>query len=102
MTVPEIKAKLNKANVGTTIDKTTTENHKSDDSINKIDDEIKGKHPENELNNPKLNIINLFNNIVIKINMGNEDLKVDIENLKNSILNVVETKWRNGRKESRN
>ena len=25
MTVPEIKAKLNKANVGTTIDKTTTE-----------------------------------------------------------------------------
>ena len=90
MTVPEIKAKLNKANVGTTIDKTTTENHKSDDSINKIDDEIKGKHPENELNNPKLNIINLFNNIVNKIKMGNEVLNQDIDNLKNLIMNIVD------------
>ena len=88
--VSKIATKINKGNEDTITAKNTRETNKPSDSFNKIENEIKDKCAENALNNPKLNIINLLNNIINKIKMGNEVLNQDIDDLKNLIMNIVD------------
>ena len=88
--VSKITTTINEGNNDIIMTKNTTEPNEPSVSFNKINNEIKDKCEENDLNNPKLNIINLFNNIVNKIKMGNEVLNQDIDNLKNLIMNIVD------------
>ena len=88
--VSKIATTINKGNKDTITAKNTRETNKPSDSFNKIENEIKDKCAENALNNPKLNIINLLNNIINKIKMGNEVLNQDIDDLKNLIMNIVD------------
>ena len=73
--------------------KNTIEINQSDNSLTKIEEGINDKCVENALDNPKLNILNLLNNILnkIKIKMGNEVLKEDIDNLQNLMVNIVDS-----------
>ena len=82
--VSKITKTINKGNEDTIMAKNTKETNKPSDSFNKIDNEIKDKYAENALNNPKLNIVNLLNNIVNKIKMGNEVLNQVIDNFKSN------------------
>ena len=63
--------------------------NQSVNSLNKIEEGINDKFAENALDNSKLNILNLLNNILNKIKMGNEVLKEDIYNLQNLMVNIV-------------
>jgi hypothetical protein len=67
--------------------------NQSVNSLNKMEEGINDKCAENALDNSKLNILNLLNNILnkIKIKMGNEVLKEDIDNLQNLMVNIVDS-----------
>ena len=71
----EITTKINEGNVSINMPKNTIEMNLSVNSLNKIKEGIKDKYAENTMDNPKLIIINMLNNIFIKIKMGNEVLK---------------------------
>ena len=86
----EITAKINEGNVSISMPKNTIEINQSDNSLTKIEEGINDKCVENALDNPKLNILNLLNNILNKIKMGNEVLKEDIDNLQNLMVNIVD------------
>ena len=88
----EITAKINEGNVSINMPKNTIEINQSVNSLTKIEEGINDKCFENALDNPKLNILNLLNNILnkIKIKMGNEVLKEDIDNLQNLMVNIVD------------
>ena len=86
----EITAKINEGNVSINMPKNTIEINQSVKSLNKIEEGINDKWAENALDNPKLNILNLLNNILNKIKMGNEVLKEDIDNLQNLMVNIVD------------
>ena len=86
----EITAKINEGNVSINMPKNTFEINQSVKSLNKIEEEINDKCAENDLDNPKLNILNLLNNILNKIKMGNEVLREDIDNLQNLMVNIVD------------
>ena len=57
--------------------KKTIEINQSDNSLNKIEEGIKDKFTKNELDNLSLIIKNMFNYILNKTKMGNEELKED-------------------------
>ena len=86
----EITAKINEGNVSINMPKNIIEINQSVNSLNKIEERINDKYAENALDNPKLNILNLLNNILNKIKMGNEVLKEDIDNLQNLMVNIVD------------
>ena len=86
----EITAKINEGNVSINMPKNIIEINQSVNSLNKIEERINDKYAENALDNPKLNILNLLNNILNKIKMGNEVFKEDIDNLQNLIVNIVD------------
>ena len=86
----EITAKINEGNVSINMPKNTIEINQSVKSLNKIEEGINDKYAENALDNSKLNILNLLNNILNKIKMGNEVLKEDIDNLQNLMVNIVD------------
>jgi hypothetical protein len=69
----EITTKINEGNAN--MPKNTIEMNQSVNSLNKVEEVIKDKRAENTKDNPKLIIINMLNNIFIKIKMGNEVLK---------------------------
>lgn len=75
----EITAKINEGNTSVNMPKSTIEINQSVNPLNKIEEGINDKCAENALDNTKLNIINLLNNIINKIKMGNEILKEDID-----------------------
>lgn len=86
----EIKTEINEGNEDINIPKNTIEINESVNSLNKIEEGVKDRCNESALDNPKLNIINLLNNIFNKIKMGNEVLKEDLDNLQNLIVNIAD------------
>ena len=86
----EITTKINEGNVIIIMPKNTIEINQSVKSSNKIEEGIKDKSATNDLDNPKLIIINMLNNIFNKIKMGNEVSKEDIDNLQNLIVNIAD------------
>ena len=86
----EITAKINEGNVSINMPKNIIEINQSVNSLTKIEEGINDKCVENALDNPKLNILNLLNNILNKIKMGNEVLREDIDNLQNLMVNIVD------------
>ena len=84
----EITTKINEGNAN--MPKNTIEMNQSVNSLNKVEEVIKDKRAEKTKDNPKLIIINMLNNIFIKIKMGNEVLKEDIDNLQNLMVNIVD------------
>ena len=86
----EITEKINEGNVSISMPKNTIEINQSVNSLTKIEEGINDKCAENTLDNPKLNILNLLNNILNNIKMGNEVLKEDIDNLQNLMENIVD------------
>ena len=84
----EITTKINEGNAN--MPKNTIEMNQSVNSLNKEEEVIKDKRAENTKDNPKLIIINMLNNIFIKIKMGNEVLKEDIDNLQNLMVNIAD------------
>ena len=85
----EIIAKINEGNISISMPKNFIEINESVNSLNKIEEGINDKFAENALDNSKLNILNLLNNILNKIKMGNEVLKEDIDNLQNLMVNIL-------------
>ena len=75
----EITTKINEGNVIIIMPKNTIEINQSVKSSNKIEEGIKDKSATNDLDNPKLIIIYMLNNIFNKIKMGNEVSKEDID-----------------------
>ena len=65
------------------------ENNKISTQSN-ANNQIESQSKENIRDNSKINIINLINNIITKISMGNMDIKQDIDNLQKSILDIVD------------
>ena len=86
----EITTKINEGNVIIIMPKNTIEISQSVKSSNKIEEGIKDKCATNDLDNPKLIIIYMLNNIFNKIKMGNEVSKEDIDNLQNLIVNIAD------------
>jgi hypothetical protein len=87
----EIKAKINTGNISISLPKNTIEINKSVNSLNKIEEGIKDKSAENSLDNQKLIIENMFNNILNKLKMGNEALKEDILKIQNLMVNITDS-----------
>ena len=87
----EITAKINEGNISISMPKNTIEINQPVNSLNKIEEGLNDKCAENALDNPKLIIKNLINNILNKIKMGNEVLKEDIVKLQNLMVNIVDS-----------